>query len=534
MKNLLLHQLVTANAESRPAALALGEGNTSLTYGELEEFSSKIARSLQDAGCKPGDRIGILIPKSSTAIASILGVLKAGCIYTPLDTSSPADRLARILECLEAKVMLAAGNCVPLLSDLADHTAKRSLRIGWLDETILPPPSVETVFTLNDVLSQSASSTDNGNGPDDLAYILFTSGSTGTPKGVPITHANVLRYLQWATKYFNIVPSDRNSGHIPLHFDLSVFDMFGAFAAGASIHLVPQAFNILPAKIAEFIRTSELTQWFSVPSILNLMAKFDVVKQGDFPRLKRLLWCGEVFPTPSLRYFMHRLPHVTFTNLYGPTEATIASSYYTVPACPADDTIAIPIGEPCDGESLYVLDKTLQECLPGVIGDLYIGGGGLSPGYWRDPVKTNEAFLEKPSSKERLYKTGDLAKIGPDGFVYFVGREDSQIKSRGYRVELGEIETALSSLDTLQESAVVAIIIDGFEGTAICCAYVPKNGSGITPARLRTDLIKKIPRYMIPSRWTALDQLPKNANGKIDRPELRRLFSLREQPSAST
>ena len=231
------------------------------------------------------------------------------------------------------------------------------------------------------------------NTPDDAAHILFTSGSTGDPKGVVITHANVIHFVEWAVRYFGMAESDRVSCHPPLHFDLATFDIFGAFAAGAKLHLVPPELSLLPNKLADFIRDSELTQWFSVPSVLNYMAKFDVVRQNDFPALRRLLWCGEVFPTPALSYWMKRLPRVSFTNLYGPTEATIASSYYKVPNCPADNTQAIPIGTACDGEELLVLDGSLRPVPQGEVGDLYIGGVGLSPGYWRDPAKTAAAFV---------------------------------------------------------------------------------------------------------------------------------------------
>jgi acyl-coenzyme A synthetase/AMP-(fatty) acid ligase len=223
---------------------------------------------------------------------------------------------------------------------------------------------------------------------------------------------------------------------------------------------------------------------------------------------------------------MRRLPHVTFTNLYGPTEATIASSYYTVPDCPAHDDAPIPIGAPCGGEELLVLEDDLRPTPPGEIGSLFIGGVGLSPGYWRDEGKTREVFLPRPGGGEtdRIYKTGDLAKVGEDGLVYFLGRADSQIKSRGYRIELGEIETALNALGVLQECAVVAINTGGFEGATICCAYAVKPDADQTPASIRGALGGVLPSYMLPTRWARLDRLPQNGNGKIDRPALRARF----------
>jgi acyl-coenzyme A synthetase/AMP-(fatty) acid ligase len=224
---------------------------------------------------------------------------------------------------------------------------------------------------------------------------------------------------------------------------------------------------------------------------------------------------------------MERVSHATFTNLYGPTEATIASSYYTVPAMPANETEPIPIGTPCAGEELIVLDERLKALPPGEVGDLYIAGVGLSPGYWRDEEKTRAAFIPDPRAGNtggRIYKTGDLARWGEDGLVYFLGRADSQIKHRGYRIELGEIETALNALAEIRECAVVGVDTGGFEGTAICCAYAPAAGAAADPPLIRRQLAERLPTYMLPARWLELDQLPKNVNGKIDRRRLRERF----------
>jgi acyl-coenzyme A synthetase/AMP-(fatty) acid ligase len=285
----------------------------------------------------------------------------------------------------------------------------------------------------------------------------------------------------------------------------------------------------------DFIRTNELTQWFSVPSILNYIAKFNAVEFNDCPSLRRVMWCGEVFPVSGLRYWMTRLPHVSFTNLYGPTETTVASSYYRVTTPPADDA-PVPIGVACGGEHLYVLDEKMKPVEPDAIGELYIGGTGVSPGYWRDGGKTASAFVAdpfSPNSGGRLYRTGDLARIGKDGLVYFLGRRDSQIKSRGYRIELGEVEAALNGVTVLKESAVVATPTQGFESVAICCAYSPAPGVQVTPIQLRDLLKDKVPSYMLPSRWKQMERLPRNANGKTDRVALKELFITDEAvPSA--
>jgi len=441
-----------------------------------------------------------------------------------MDTSSPATRLMRIIDVCEPKLVLTDTAHATLLTSLQDDRIGTSVRVGWLPPGSVPDAQFGNSFCSDDLTPLSAAAVDSANNSEDAAHILFTSGSTGVPKGVVITHSNVLQFLRWAMNYFGTIPSDRISCHPPLHFDLSTFDIYGTLSAGAQLHLVPPAINLLPHKLADFIRRSELTQWFSVPSALKYMAQFDVIQHNDFPSLKRLLWCGEAMPTSTLTYLMRRLPSVIFTNLYGPTEATIASSYYTVPGCPENEKSEIPIGRACEGEGLIVLNGSLQNVQAGEIGDLYISGVGLSPGYWRDPEKTQSVFIEH-SKYGRVYKTGDLARVGEDQLIYLLGRSDSQIKSRGYRIELGEIEAELNALGVLRECAVVAVQIDGFEGTAICCAYVPLSGRDVSNSDLRQRLTDVLPPYMIPSQWMRLETLPLNGNGKCDRPELRAQFS---------
>lgn len=527
--NQLLQNGLREQAERRPDAIAVVMLEQRITYGQLEGCTNRLARLLHAAGCQRGDRICFAIPKSPAAIIAILGILKADCLHVPIDTASPAPRVAKILAASEPRYILAAGSTAELLDELlAQESFRDSIGVGWMESSKPAARNFAPGFVRDDLESYSAEPLAYRNSEQDPAHILFTSGSTGDPKGVVITHSNVIHFLEWATKYFDINSSDRISCHPPLHFDLAYFDIFGAFAKGAELHLVPPELNLLPNKLADFIRVSELSQWFSVPSVLNYMAKFDVLKFNHFPALKRLLWCGEVLPTRVLIYWMKRLPNVNFTNLYGPTEATIASSYYTLPSCPADEQTPIPIGTGCDGEELLVLDEKLRPLPPEEVGDLYIRGVGLSPGYWRDPEKTAAVFTHAGVS-DRIYKTGDLARIGEDGLAYFMGRVDSQVKSRGYRIELGEIEAALNTIDRLKESAVVAIPSDSFEENIICCAYVPSDGAWNLNVALHSKLSRLLPGYMLPARWLSFDWLPKNSNGKIDRRKLKEMFVVRNK-----
>lgn len=517
----LLQDRVTAQAQRRPDATAVMLDGISVSYGRLESISNRIARGLLEYGCRRGDRIGMLMPKSPMAIACLLGIYKADCIYVPLDPAGPATRLAKIIRSCECRLLLVEGDVSTVLRETI---VEAKCEMAWLGSQPAPTVGTEWVFTFSDIRKLPDSMPLRYNNSTDTAHILFTSGSTGVPKGVAITHDNVEAFLNWAIPHFRIDQSDRLSNHSPLHFDLSMFDIFGALSVGAELHLVSPEHSLLPTRMATWMRESRITHWFSVPSVLNYLAKFDVLGESDLGDLKRVLWCGEVLPVPALRYWMKRLPHASFTNLYGPTETTIASSYYTVESIPSSDDVAIPIGQACVGEKLLVLDSSMNEITPGEIGELYIGGAGLSPGYWRNPEQTAQAFVIRRSADgqdERLYRTGDLVRLESNGLVYFVGRKDTQIKSRGYRIELGEIETALHKIELLCESAVIALPTNDFDGMRICCSYVPRPDTSVTPTRLRAELTALLPAYMIPTHWEELQALPKNGAGKIDRQTLK-------------
>ena len=523
----LLQDWVVEQAQHRPDSLAVAGGADRLSYAQVDTLSTQVARLLRDAGCQRGDRVALLMPSSPAAIVGLFGIYKADCIYVPVDPASPVSRLKKIFESCGNRWLLAAGPVTTVLAELfTDEHWKQELKVGWLEPAIQDGSDLNIEFTLADIESYPDSPVESQNASHDPAHILFTSGSTGTPKGVVLSHSNIIHFIEWATTYFGMESTDRACAHPPLHFDMSMLDIFSMAAVGGELHLAKRDLHLLPNKLAEFIRTTELTQLYFVPPVLNYLAKFDAIKFNDFPALRRVIWAGDVLPTPALIYWMTRLPHVRFTNLYGPTETAISSSYYTVPNCPANPQAVIPIGAACGGEELLVLDDSLRPVPSGETGDIFIGGAGVSLGYWRDPERTAAAFLPHPERpSERIYKTGDLGQIGDDGQVYFLGRSDSQIKSRGYRIELGEIESGMNAVAGVQECAVVAVGTGGFDGVAICCAYVPATGVNLTPIAMRRELSRLVPAYMLPTRWQAYEQFPKTASGKIDRRLLKDHFA---------
>ncbi len=515
MEPVLLHERVALSARARPSARAVAMGSQELTYEQLDGMSSQLARLLIERGLEPGERVVLLQPKAPMAIVSMLATLKAGGVYVPVDISSPAVRVQKILASAEPRTVLACAQASKLADELDLASAELGSVDGELERSAFGPQAIE---------DHDADPLASLTGPGDPAHILFTSGSTGTPKGVVITHAMVSAFLDWALEYFGHLPGERISGHPPLHFDLSTFDIYGTLSCGAELHLVPPG-TLLPAQLARFIRESELTQWFSVPSTFAYMVSGDAIEPGDFPSLQRVIWCGEVLAPAVLAHWMERVPQPTYTNLYGPTEATIASSFHTVTSRPQDTSTPIPIGTPCAGEDIRVLDEQLRTVASGEIGELYIEGAGLSPGYWRDEEKTDAAFIRHPESGVRLYRTGDLGREDGHGVLHYVGRVDSQIKSRGYRIELGEIETALSAVDGVAECAVVAVHSDGFEGASICCAWAPRQGAGLDRLKLRAALAETLPSYMLPTQWLELESLPRNVSGKADRRALKERFA---------
>lgn len=516
----LLQRLLTEAAARQPQRPAVASDGCLLTYQELDRLSNKLARALLRLGVTPGDRVGILAPKSAAAVLGIYGALKAGACYVPLDPKAPAGRLSHIVRDSGAAVIVAdearasqaatlsgaapapPGAVVvsapgrPEQEEAADVPAQGAAVVPWTavtgesGEPLAEERAIET----------------------DLAYILYTSGSTGQPKGVMLSHRNALAFVDWAVREFEVGAADRLSSHAPFHFDLSVFDLYAAASAGAALVLVPPEMSVFPLNLARFMRDAEISVWYSVPSILTMLVLRGNVEEMQPHALRTILFAGEVFPTKYLRRLIELLPGVRFANLYGPTETNVCT-WYEVPTGPGEVPEAIPIGRPIDDVEVYAAGEDGQPVAAGGQGELYVTGPTVMHGYWNDPERTERTLLRDASTGDRTYRTGDLVQRDPGGDWLLLGRRDAQIKSRGYRIELGEIEAAINQHPAVVECAVVAVPDDVV--TNRIKAFV--SPSSVDEKDVQRFCLDRLPRYMVPEVWKLLDELPKTSTGKIAR-----------------
>jgi amino acid adenylation domain-containing protein len=356
----------------------------------------------------------------------------------------------------------------------------------------------------------------------DLSYILFTSGSTGNPKGVMLSHLNALTFINMACDFFKITKEDVLSNVSPLHFDLSVFDIYVAFKAAATVAIVPDGVSMFPSKLAEFIQNNKITVWNSVPSALSLLANYANLNTFDFSSLRLVLFAGEVFPVKYLRQLKKHTPAAKFYNIYGQTEAN-SSTYYLVDKVLDEDASLIPIGKAFPNFDIFALDENGKKITEGASkGELFVRAHTIAAGYWSEPEKTKEKFIRNPldqESGEIVYRTGDIVRLDEQGDYVFLGRVDQMIKSRGYRIEIGEIEIVLSNHPQVK-TAVVIPIPDDLIGNRIAAVIIPSNGSLINKEDILRHCAKQLPKYMVPETLEFKDSLPMTSSGKVDRKKL--------------
>jgi amino acid adenylation domain-containing protein len=514
----LIHELLEASAEAHPTRTAVVDRARVLRYEELEAEANRVAGLLLDLGLERGDRVGLYLDKSLEAVVGVYGALKAGAAYVPLDPGAPVARVGYIAGDCGLRFLLTGRAKAGSLDGLVDAGAEPDA-IVVLDDAD-PGPGPRRTLGRREIEGRDGARVDAPAGHDDLAYILYTSGSTGEPKGVMLSHRNALAFVRWAGDLVEVGPEDRLSSHAPFHFDLSVFDLFAAARGGASVTLVPPEASVLPQELRRFIEEAGITVWYSVPSILTSLALRGGLQRGQFPDLRAVIFAGEVFPTKFLRRLMGLLPHAAFYNWYGPTETNVCT-WYRVPELPEGSTEPVPIGRPIDDTEVFAVTDGGTRATPGEVGELYVRGDTVMHGYWGDPERTARVLVTDPIEGARgpAYRTGDLVQELEDGNLRFLGRRDTQIKSRGNRIELGDIETAILSHPDVVECAVVAVPDE--EVTNRIRAHVVAH-EGLTAGDLARHCRAYLPKYMIPEAFDFAEALPKTSTGKIDRQALTR------------
>ncbi len=506
-RDLCLHQLFEQQAARAPQAIAIRFGERTVRYGELDAWANRLAHLLRQRGIGPDTLVALCLERSPEMIAAILGVLKAGGAYVPLDPASPAERLRSILADTRAPVLFTQRRLVKRLPELEAH-------VICVDEPLDGERPASAGWSGTHQPANAGRSTRSSN----LAYVIYTSGSTGKPKGVMIEHRAICNTISWHEHELQVRPDDRLLLLLPYVFDASIAIIFPALVAGAELVLLAPGEERDPARILECIRRDSVTILPIPPSLLRLMLDERLREAG---RTLRWIYCGGESMSPDLPARLFELLDVPLYNLYGPTETAIDATWWTCRR--GENRPNIPIGRPIANARVYVLDSQRRPVPIGVPGELYIGGAGLARGYWNDPQLTAERFLPDPfraASGSRLYRTGDRCRWLADGSLEFLGRLDQQVKLRGYRIEIGEIETLLTPHPSVHEAAV---ILHGEDGTnQRLVAYVSvRKGAGLPTADvLRRYLQERLPEYMVPSAFVLLPAMPRTPSGKVDRKAL--------------
>ncbi len=496
----LIHELFERRAARQPDARAVESKGRTFTYREVDEQANRLARVLTARGAGPGTFVAVYLERDIGLVLTLLAICKAGAAYVPLDHRYPADRLRFVVEDTRAVLVVT-------------DSASRAL----FDSPLLELDSAELQ---SELLTQRSDRADSAARAADTCYVMYTSGSTGKPKGVVLCHRAVVNTLEWVNRTFNVGPGDRLLFVTSPAFDLSVYDIFGVLGAGATLVIASQTLLLDPPALARALESGDITLWNSTPAALQLLLPY--LSEGDLHgRLRLILLSGDWIPLNMLPALRSAWPSAALVSLGGATEAAIWSNYYVIDAV-APDWRSVPYGRPIQNCAYYALDARLRPVPIGCPGELYIGGVCLADGYLNLPQHTAERFLRNPFSSApnaRIYRTGDLVRLFDDGNIELLGRTDLQLKIRGFRVEIPEVEAALARLTGVRDAACTAQ--DDAAGQKALVAFVTvQPGHALDEDTVRHRLSRTLPEYMVPARVLVLDALPLSSNGKVDRAAL--------------
>ncbi len=485
-----LHGLVEAQARRTPDAEAVRDGGRSMSYASLDRAAGVLAARLAARGAGPEVRVAVMAERSLAMIVALLGVLKSGAPYVPIDPDHPEDRINFALRDAGASLLVTTAGLV--------NRAPEGISVLVVDERAQDLEGFSVPVA-----------------PENLAYVIDTSGSTGRPKGVMVTHGNIAHHLQWREGVFPTGSGERFLFKAAFTFDISLWEIFGPLVAGGTVVIAPPGAQADPALLVDLIERESVTLALLQPTILAA-----VLEEPGLPRCSSLrrIFCGGEALTPELRTrLFRRMPGVRLHHLYGPTETTVDVAHH--PCAPGEMRQSVPIGRPVGNTRAYVLDAALRPVPAGLPGELFIAGRGVARGYLARPDLTAERFVPDPFSPTpglRMYRTGDRARWLPDGELEFLGRVGTQVKLRGYRIELGEIESVLRDHPQVRDA--VAVVREDRPGERRLVTYVTSSAlEAAEPAVLREHLSSKLPVYMVPSAIVPLLALPITSHGQVDR-----------------
>lgn len=488
------------SAEKFPDKTAYADKQRQVTYKELLLYSQTIATNLLNKIDNINNRpIAILAEHNVNTLIAFFGVLQSGNFYVPLDSKMPKKRLQAILKQLDTPIILYSDNDEQLANEL-----KEIAPIANINELLTGQINIDVIsFSRSKVLDI------------DPIYMIFTSGSTGTPKGIVISHRNVIDFIEWMSKECEFTNNDIMGNQAPFYFDLSVKDIYLTLKCGATCYILDKKLFMFPALLVKELNKLEVTSLVWATSAFHLVANSKIFEKESIKTLKKVILGGEALRAKQLNIWQKAMPDVKYTNLYGPTEVTVDCTFYHIDKPFADDEI-IPIGTACKNKEVFLLDADLKPVEKGQTGEICVRGIGLAHGYFKDSEKTNNAFIQDPRNPyypQKIYRTGDLAYQNEQGLFVFMSRKDGQIKHMGYRIELGELEHALNALEKIES----AITFLDEKNDKIICYYQ----GDLSPDDINKQLKDYLPKYMLPNILFKLDNMPYNANGKINRVKLK-------------
>jgi amino acid adenylation domain-containing protein len=508
--NYLLTHSILRSAEHYPDKDAFRCGKQTLTYAGLLTRINQLAGTLHDLGVRPGDRVGIFMNRCLDTAIAIYGIMNAGAVYVPIDPNLPEERVRFLLhDCqIEHLVSNQVQNRKLAIFDERPAPLKTiiGLKVDWNIHTV----SWEEVDQMPDRLPKVNLL------EQDPAYILYTSGSTGKPKGILHTHYSGLSYAKLSSDLYQLQATDVIGNHAPIFFDISTLGYFSSPFVGATTIITSDAHVMMPASLAQLIAQERVSIWYSVPLALVQMLQLGVLDKHNYSQLRWLLYAGEPFPIKHLRHLMQTLPHTSFSNVYGPTEVN-QCTYYTLPDIPAADQVSIPLGQVWNNTEMLIVDDSDQEVPRGESGELLIRSATMMKGYWNDPERTAQSLFKrtgKAGLEEVFYRTGDLVVLNEQEELLFLGRKDRQVKTRGFRVELDDVEAAMLTHEAIDEAAVFAVKGEDEINTIFA---VVKCKAPLVESDLFAFLKTKLPAYAVPAKVSIMDDLPRTPTGKINR-----------------